>query len=144
MRIHSDILTRGDILRATWTRGMTGVDAQTSGHGSRIRRQATEVKLTGTSNRRPNPGAGGREDDGSRAATWDEWGMVLAELFAIDPHALAGSASYAVYNGAADFHRKTGDRFRTLQAADQHRSHRWDFDASVGGHACKCGATQSR
>lgn len=138
MRIHSDILTARDIYRATSARGMTGVYAEVTSHGSRKRHHAFNLMLTGTSSRRPNSGNRGADSD-DYAATWDEWGMVLAELYAIDPNM---DATY--YASADDFHWKTGGRFYSLTAVDQHGrgGHRWEFDGVPREHECKCGAVR--
>lgn len=147
MRIHSDILTTGDVYRATSARGMRGVDADATSHGSRSRACALDVSLTGTSSRRPNTGTRGAGGYGiDYAATWDEWGMILAELFAIDPRAFVGSTRHPIYAGAEHFHAVTADRFRTLVAADQHGGpgHRWGSILEPGGdyrQECACGAT---
>lgn len=139
MRIHSDILTSLDISAAERAAGMTGVDATVTAHGSRKRDHAFNVLLTGTSSRRPNNGRYGA-DSNAFAATWDEWGMFLAALYAVDPNM---DATY--YADAADFHRQTGDRFLTLKAADQCRNHNWGFVISLSGHECsKCAARRFR
>lgn len=50
---------------------------------------------------------------GEYAATWFEWRAFIAEIYRADPDAVF----YGVYNGAADFHAKTGDQFRLLRGA---------------------------
>lgn len=45
------------------------------------------------------------------AATWEEWGWFMAELFALDPDARWGSVKGWHYAGVADFNAKTGNRF---------------------------------
>lgn len=118
MRIHSDTLTVENISTAVMGARAAGhgiVYLQTlERHGSRSRRQAWEVKLTGDgshSRRRTNGGT--RYTDHGRdrdfAATWDSWGHFLATLFHHDPHM---TCDY--YKGADDFHAKTLDKFRTL------------------------------
>ena len=77
--------------------------------GSRLRDRAFEVRLGGSGGLN-NTGLYGAGD--YNGATWDEWGAFLGALFAADPDAVCGSNSYRVYDGAADFHAKTGDRFR--------------------------------
>jgi hypothetical protein len=147
MRIHSDVLTARDIYAATTAAGMHGVYAETMAHGSRSHRAAFEVKLTGNSSRRPNPGTGGRYVDGDHAATWDEWGMFLAALFTVDPAAIVGTVARPTYAGREHFHAVTGNRFRTLTAPYQHGGggHRWDWDTVNGGQLCtSCEATMAR
>jgi len=112
--------------------------------GSRSRAVAWDVKLTGTSSRRPNGGNRGADGD-AYAATWDEWGMFLAELFRRDPDATIPG----VYESEAHFRWSTGERFDDLAPAQQHRNHRWEHEgkAATGTYyvsTCKCGARQRR
>lgn len=99
-------------------------------HGSRSHPRAFEVVLSGTSNHRGQAG-----DDDYYAATWDQWGLFFGRLFDADPTARAAN----VYDGAADFHWQTGDRFRkgaTIQLCAQHR---WLYDRAVEGKVCTKG-----
>lgn len=138
MRIHTDTITAFDIHAAARAAGMTGVDATFTSHGSRKRDHAFNVNLTGTSSRRPNTGKYGAVSD-EHAATWDEWGMFLAALYAVDPDM---DATY--YADAADFHRQTHDRFHNLTAPYQHRNHDWQWSTS-GVSSCKlCEAERER
>jgi hypothetical protein len=111
MRIHTDILTSTDVQAAANFAARAGHGKvyveSLAAHGSRKRRQAWEVKLTGdgtVSRRRPNGGTYGAAD--AYAATWDSWGWFIAFLFAYDPAAVAGP-----YDGVDDFHGKTGHKF---------------------------------
>jgi len=135
MRIHSDVLSPANIYATV--RSLPGVNVEITSHGSRIRSRAFEVRLTGTSSRRTM-------DNADQAATWDEWGVFFARLFDVDANALAGSAKHPAYADAADFHRQTGNRFKSLMMpADTHQQHRWDFDGRT--LACtKCTATLNR
>lgn len=109
MRIHSDVLTPADFYAAA--RHATNVDGSgtvwvedLSTHGSRKRKRAFEVRLTGdgsVSRRRPNSGVSGA-DTYDYAATWSAWGHFLAWLFEVDPNA---NATY--YESRADFTRQT-------------------------------------
>lgn len=144
MRIHANTLAPRDIYAATCAAGMTGVDVTLTDHGSRSRARAYDVKLTGTSGRRPNGGSRGAANTDDYAATWDEWGMFLAALFAADDSLTIPSA----YVDADDFHFKTGGRYDTLTAEGQHKHHRWEYTGTaVTGsyvvHECKtCDATR--
>lgn len=137
-----------NIYDAARAAGMTGVDATIKVKGSRSHARAFDVKLTGTSGRRPNSGRYGATDFGSddHAATWDEWGMFLAALYAIDETIMVPR----IYADAADFHFKTGNRFKTLEAADQCRNHRWEHagrtdDGAHNLYTCnKCDANMAR
>lgn len=134
MRIHTDSIqyTREirDILPA-------GVTAQVlNSHGSRKRLRAFELQLSGTS-RRSN------QSNTARAATWDEWGVVLAALFELDP---AMVTEY--YESAEYFHWATAGRFKLITASEQHSWHKWSafYPVVTGRYAVssceQCGATQ--
>ena len=130
MRIHSNTLTYSDLAGAT--KGMYVSFTTCDQRGSRKRARAFEVKLSGSSSFRQH---GGDE----QAATWDEWGIFLGRLFALDPE-----MTTSAYATAEDFHYETADRFNYpggLEAGDQHKRHKWnpngDYTAS-----CNCGAEQ--
>jgi hypothetical protein len=74
-------------------------------------------------------------DVDANAATWDEWGIFLAEIFLADREA---KATY--YKDASDFHYRTGGRFKTLTRAGQHRRHKWQPGGGVDRQVCECGA----
>lgn len=104
-------------------------------HGSRSRSHAFDVILEGSSGRRGNGGD-------HEAATWDEWGIFLAEVFRADPDAKCWA-----YDGAEHFRWVTGARFDTLTRAEQHARHKWipQGCAATGAYAvseCRCGALQ--
>lgn len=131
MRIHTDTLTVTDIYAAAARAGggdyrTSPVLADVTEHGSRSRARAFNVTLSGTSGRRQNPGHGGGSRD-LQAATWDEWGMFLAELFRRDPNAVVPK----VYDGAEHFQNVTDQRFDTLTPENQHRDHKWEFGGSA-------------
>lgn len=46
------------------------------------------------------------------AATYDEWGWLIMEVFEMDPSARWGGAKHPAYADLADFHVKTANRFR--------------------------------
>lgn len=130
MRIHTQLHDRA-LYDATLEAHVTFARFET--HGSRTRRFAYDVILSGAvSNRHMNSGRyGALSFDDGYCATWDEWGIFLAQIFDLDPIAHC----YA-YMGAEDFHYKTGDRFRTLKWADQHPNHHWVASE------CRCGAVR--
>lgn len=137
MRLHASAdVTAQTIQAATTAAGMRGVHATATRHGSRTHAQAWEVSLTGTSSRRPNSGRGGADGD-DYAATWDEWGMFLAALYAVDPTMRAGSGKHPAYVNAEDFHAITRGRFLSLTAPYQHGGggHRWERVSDVA--TCK-------
>lgn len=152
MRIHTDKVN--EVRYAIWqaTGALPGVYAVLDWHGSRSRKGALELKMTGNAGRYRNSGKWG--SDGEEAATWDEWGIVLAAVFAADPDAICGSAKRPVYAGADDFHWQTGERFAHVGVAlktenlgpllpeDTHALHRWNYE-TFGTIKCgKCTAVR--
>lgn len=140
MRIHSDLITASDIYTAT--RDLPGVYAEVTTHGSRSRRSAFEVRLEGNGYARNTGNAGA--DNYENAATWDEWGVVIARLFDIDPDAFCGTAKYPAYRNAEDFHAQTDNRFMSGEMPDDtHKRHSWEW--SNGNAICKrCSARTFR
>lgn len=132
MRIHTN-LTHGDLADAARHAGV--IIARSSQHGSRSREHAFEVNLSGSGRH------GGQWGNGQgKAATWDEWGIFLAELFRRDPKLTTRD-----YPSEEAFHWLTVDRYRTLTPEQQHIQHRWGDVQRVatGGYivsTCKCGA----
>lgn len=136
MRIHSDTLTVQDIREA---QRLSHTGLTYTEHGSRKRSHAFEVKLTGSSPRRPNGGRYGSSQSEDFAATWDEWGIFIGHLFEVD-----AKATMTFYEDAYEFHRKTDDRFVDLAWEDQCRTHNWEY-VYPREHTCKkCGARQVR
>ena len=81
-------------------------------HGSRTHANGFEIQLhanTRNNGRRAgNTGSYGAMDAGDGyAATFDEWGWLIAALYAIDPDMVVGSPRTPVYAHAANFHHKT-------------------------------------
>lgn len=100
MKIYTDNLTRQDLFKAL----PRGVYLDVMEHGSRKRKRAFDVALsTDHGTRRRNSST---ETTGDFAASWDEWGMFLAALFALDSEAIMG-----VYKDASDFTFKTGGHY---------------------------------
>jgi hypothetical protein len=110
-------------------------------HGSRKRDHAWELTLSAAprkGRRYRNNGRTGA-DTFEAAAYWDEWGIVLSWLFSIDPNMTCWA-----YDGAEDFHHKTGGRFRNVAALEIHPHHRFDtYDPATGVNSCKCGASRT-
>ena len=152
MRIHANTLTLADIHAAA---KLARVDYEVTSHGSRSRGHAFNVKLTGESRRRPNGGNYGADRD-DYAATWDQWGVFLAELFARDASLTIPSA----YADGEEYARRTADRFGAPEAvmtsngyverfvaygwpADAHGDHTFRFQGIPGEQGCtKCSAIQ--
>ena len=146
MRLHSDIITVEDIETAATSAG-AAVHAATP-HGSRARARAFEVFLTGH-------GKMGGQYGGTDAptASWDEWGMVVAALFELDPWMIVGSPGRPIYGDIDAFHEVTANRYVDLRPADACHWHRWDptgrtwttSGIEAYGMTCrKCGATVYR
>jgi hypothetical protein len=138
MRIHSDSIDALEIRKAA--RIASVAFTRFSLHGSRKREAAFDVILTGASSRRQNGGP-------DKAATWDQWGIFLGTLYALD-----AEMSTPYYGSAEEFHWKTANRFRDITPADYvyGHNHRWEWtgEAVTGAysvHACRsqdCLATQ--
>lgn len=97
--------------------------AESDARGSRTHKSAVEFRLEflgdkvkGDGRRWRNSGRYGAES-GSLSATWDEHGHIMAHVFALDAGARFGTVSHPVYNGAEDFHTKTGGAYRIAAPA---------------------------
>ena len=142
-------VTRTDIHEAA---RIARVSFDVTTHGSRKRDHAFEVHLTGESRRRPGHSSA---ESGEYAATWDQWGVFLAHLFAIDPQ----MTCYA-YKDAEDYATKTADRFGAPEVVmtsegyaeqfiaygwpeDAHGDHTFRYAGTHGEQSCtKCSAVQ--
>lgn len=104
-------------------------------HNSRSKDHAFDFSLRGDSSRYP---MGGDDGSGLRAATWDQWGIFLSWLFAVDPWAVVPK----VYDGLNEFERKTFDRFSEGEhPTDMHGDHgRWEFVEAYVFKCPKCSA----
>lgn len=110
MRIHTDHLTTYDIHNAALVANVGILDF--SVQGSRSRGISMDVWLSGSHY------AAGQHDHETPAATWDEWGVFLAELFKIDPDAKCGH-----YDGRDDFIAKTTDEYNRFVRWQQNSTH---------------------
>jgi hypothetical protein len=123
MRVHSNLIEADHVYRAARYAGVTVHDL--GEHGSRSRTKAFNFWLSGSG---MSGGQWGRSN-GEKSATWDEWGIVINQLYLIDSLAHYGAHSY---QDAEHFHWRTGDRFKTLQPSEQHIRHRWDWKDADG------------
>jgi hypothetical protein len=115
MRIHTDNITWAEIREAGV---LARVDfTKIKEHGSKQRDHAFHVVLAGASHHRQNMGGSGY------AATWDQWGVFLGALFAIDPEMTCVGGGH--YKNEADFDYKTGARFADGWPEDAHGDHSW-------------------
>ncbi len=108
MKIHSDIIERSDLIEALPKPEMYLEARQV---GSRKRTKAFDLSLEwlapkrkGDGRRRKNSGKYGAAH--AYAATYDEHGEWMANLYRIDPEAII-----ATYDNALDFHRKTDGKY---------------------------------
>lgn len=123
-------------------------------HGSRYADVAEVLEFNGYGNddvhsaRRPNE----RVSTGNYAATWDQWGILLALIFDLDPDAKVGGYKRPYYNGADDFHYQTGARFTDTgvinagimaMLTDFHGDHTWrSGNYYYEQHCTKCSAVR--
>lgn len=139
MRLHTDKLIGAQLHDAARKAGVTFYRYQEKGSHSRNR--AFDVILEGSGRTGTRYGNSGGSGAGRyTAATWDEWGIFLGELFRIDPQI---KATY--YHDGEHFRWATGGRFDELTAAGQHIRHRWNYsgESVTGAYAvreCPCGA----
>lgn len=138
MRIHTT-LDLSDITSAA--HAVPGVSVSAiSRHASRSRAHGIEIKLHGSSSRQT------QSNDGN-AATWDQWGQFIANVFDADPDAIVG-----VYPDQNYFTWFTSARFTPGSELpdDTHPQHKWDYTGrSAGGsydvYSCtKCSAQTRR
>lgn len=108
MRIHTDTLTAQDLYQASGPLHDVIVD-RCERHGSRSRDHAFEVALEGYGDRHTRNRNFSYQKGYGKAATYDDWGYWLAELFRRDPRMIAGP-----YNGATDFHTQTSWKYEPL------------------------------
>lgn len=141
MRIHTDSLKRQDIVDALRTAtadnrvGSNVVFDVLSEHRSTIRARAFEVQLIATSNVGPQKNgrqftnSGGYGAGNAYAATHDEWGWLLSELFKLDPNMVCGgSAKNRIYDGAAHFHHRTALSYAPLTLLNYMPGADYDYD----------------
>lgn len=120
----------------------------TQQHGSRYDDVATVIEFNGYgsdavhSARRPNE----RYSTGYYAATWDQWGLLLSDLFYLDPMMKVGGYKRPYYDGADDFHFQTGDRFKRVfrpsELDDFHGDHSWEIGVPFEQTCRKCSAVR--
>lgn len=120
MKIYSDTLTADDIYAAMWRARVT-LDVPLYLHSIdelprvRLRARGWQVKLANSASWRTfNPGNGNSRERERGAATYDQWGQFLAELFAADPHARANG--YSIYEGLDGFNAVTGNRYQAAHS----------------------------
>ena len=119
MRIHTNA-TLAQIENAASIAKVDWLNTEITEHKSRSRERAFEVKLAGNSRRRPNGGPKGYDH---YAATWDQWGIFLGNVFVVDPEMKCWA-----YDGIDDFDWQTGERFfEGSIPEDMHGDHKFDW-----------------
>jgi len=138
MRIHTDA-TLATLRKAAAVAQVDMVKCEP--HGSRTHARAFEVSLRGSSKRRPNFYNG----DGSYAATWDQWGIFLAEIFTADREARCGTAKHPIYRDAEHFDAVTRYRFdgHGIVPNDMHGDHRFKYAAPYTQACTQCSASHT-
>ena len=132
MRLHSNVITSHDIrdaLRAEQDAGRIATTVEfkiLTNHGSRTHSLAHEVQLSswdqvpGDGRRVGNSGSyGAMNPDGGYAATFDEWGWLMAALYRLDPLAVWGSVKHPQYANSDDFDSKTGETYTLYRLVEQ-------------------------
>lgn len=125
MLIHTNIITNTQMYATARRCRVQLTRCVTSGSRTHVRK--FDVLLSGDSNRMQNNASG------DQAATWDQWGTFLAELFRLDPGAVVPST----YWSKDYFHWATGGRF---MGAKYKTCRQHDFVWASQGARCKCGA----
>lgn len=111
MRLHTDNLSPRALVAAAHDAELDEVFVHVlSEHGSRTHRRAYEVRLSAFPGRdrngkarRPMTNNASFYGAFDKAATYDEWGFWMAQVFDRDP----GARFAGAYDGAEDFHQKT-------------------------------------
>lgn len=141
MRLHSDIITLKDLNSPLLTQGLPGVKVFVTPHGSRSRERAYEVRLEGNGGIVGHRRINNPLDPYGPNATWDEWGVVIARLFDIDPASFWGGAKRPVYSDEWDYHYQTAHRFSDLALPeDTHKRHHWEYKSPRQFACKKCSA----
>lgn len=122
MRIHTDTLTADDLTDAAKLAGCRVESVRE--HRSTARNRAYEFVISGHGT---HGGAYGRMP--FAVGSWDDYGIVLAELFRRDPRAVVGTPGRPTYDGVTDFHQETAHRYRTLTPDQAHHAHKRDHTA---------------
>lgn len=129
MRIHSDKITFEQLHIAVLRN--EGLYPEISLHGSRKRDHAFELGIAAEPGEdlheidrcySRNTGHFGAQQGYGRAATYIEWGDIIAELFRLDENAIVGP-----YDGARDFYEQTMSRAPSRPKRENAANHaaRW-------------------
>jgi hypothetical protein len=105
MRIHTNNLSKAEVASTLGMPDDVTVHV-VSQHGSRTHRIAYEVALRGQSKRHKQAPQTRDDSMPGKAATWEDWGQYLANLYRMDVDLVAGP-----YTDRADFHKQTKGKF---------------------------------
>ena len=115
MRFHSDTLTEDDYYT---TLAITGIDRvwidECSERSSRSRSKAFEIRLAAEhckGRRRRNSGRYGAEGGEVWAATFDEHGKWMAELYKLDPNMIVSGC----YKDVQEFNERTNNAYLPIE-----------------------------
>ena len=140
MRLHTNVLTYGDIVNAA---RFARVDWSIDERGSRSHVRSFDVKLRGESRRNAMFSWKTENPMGNeKAATWDQWGVFFAHLFRRDPRMVAGSVKRPNYaDNTASSWRRSGASSRKAFPADYHGDHTFRYEGTPYEQQCrKCSA----
>lgn len=133
MKIHYNNLTYSDLHKAASKAGVT--IERDDFAGSKTHKGKVDIILSGDSSYNVN-----FSSEAYKAATYDQWGIFLNELFTIDPTIKAGDA----YVNVEHFHWSTGNRYAS--EFETHKTHKWEYQGITVGngynvhHCTKCSA----
>lgn len=140
MRLHTNVLTYGDVVNAARA---AGVIWKITEQGSRSHARSFDVSLRGDSRRDAMFAWKVDHIGGTKAATWDQWGVFFGALYRLDPYMVAGGTKKRPhYADNTDFQLRTFARFREAGfPADAHGDHTFRYDGTPYEQSCrKCSA----
>lgn len=111
MRLHTNTLNESDLqkLMKYVSNEAPNVILHVTGlHGARNHKRGIEIALRGhgTRHKRPPQTRILGEQSTERAATVDDWGWLIAAVFAVEP-----GARFGPYKGADDFAKQTRNKY---------------------------------
>lgn len=117
MKIHFNTLTSSDVYMAA-TKANVGIERWHE-KGSKSHKGAYDIILSGSSGHRVNSNS-----IYAQAASWDQWGIFLAELLFKDSSVKAGD-----YVNRDHFNWSTGHRY--TETFTEHKNHKWSYEGDV-------------
>jgi hypothetical protein len=111
MKIYSSMLTPQDLHRATIGIPLY-LETVVAISRPKLRKHGYRVRALGYGARQANSGKYGAS--GESSASWDDHGTFFARIFEADPMALIVAVDR--YDGRAEFHVKTGNKYHPIGA----------------------------